>query len=108
MKFIDIENWNRKDHYNYFKKLNYPRFNICANLDITKFYSYIKENEIPFFISMLFASTKTANNIKEFRFRIIESVTNTTKCLREPSPHCPKDIVKPRKQAIYKWSVGTS
>ena len=71
MKFIDIENWNRKDHYNYFKQLNYPHFNICANLDITKFYRYIKDNEIPFFIAILFASTKTANSIKEFRFRIV-------------------------------------
>lgn len=70
MKFIDIENWKRKDHYNYFKQLNYPHFNICGNIDITKFYRYIKEKELPFFISILYASTKTANNIKEFRCRI--------------------------------------
>ena len=72
MKFIDMENWNRKDHFNYFKQLNYPHFNVCANVDITKFYWYIKENKVPFFISMLFVSTKTANSIKEFRFRIRE------------------------------------
>jgi chloramphenicol O-acetyltransferase type A len=72
MKFIDIENWNRKDHYSYFKQLDYPHFNICGNLDITNFYRYIKENELPFFISILYASTKTANDIKEFRFRIRE------------------------------------
>ncbi|WPC42776.1 chloramphenicol acetyltransferase [Clostridium sp. JS66] len=72
MKFIDIENWNRKKHYNYFKQLDYPHFNICGNLDITSFYRYIKENGLPFFISVLYASTKTANNIKEFRFRIRE------------------------------------
>lgn len=72
MKFIDIENWNRKNHYNYFKQLDYPHFNICGNLDITSFYKYIKENGLPFFISVLYASTKTANNIKEFRFRIRE------------------------------------
>lgn len=72
MRFIDIENWKRKDHYNYFKQFNYPHFNICGNLDITRFYTYIKGNEIPFFISMLYASTKTANSIKEFRFRIRE------------------------------------
>lgn len=72
MKFIDIENWKRKDHYNYFKKVDYPHFNICGNLDITKFYSYIKENDFPFFVSMLYVSTKAANNIKEFRFRIRE------------------------------------
>ncbi|MBL4934806.1 chloramphenicol acetyltransferase [Clostridium sp. YIM B02515] len=72
MKFIDIENWNRKDHYNYFKQFNYPHFNICGNLDITNFYRYIKENELPFFASMLYASTKATNSIKEFRFRIRE------------------------------------
>lgn len=72
MKFIDIENWKRKEHFNYFKQLDYPHFSICGNLDITNFYKYIKENELPFFISVLYASTKTANNIKEFRFRIRE------------------------------------
>lgn len=72
MKFKDIENWKRKDHYNYFKQLDYPHFSICANLDITNFYQFIKENELPFFISVLYASTKTANSIKEFRFRIRE------------------------------------
>ncbi|MCG8482007.1 MAG: chloramphenicol acetyltransferase [Clostridia bacterium] len=70
MKFIDIENWVRKDHYNYFRRLDYPQFNICANLDITKFYKYIQTNDLPYFISILYAATKTANDIKEFRYRI--------------------------------------
>ncbi len=72
MKFIDIESWKRKDHYNFFKGFDYPHFNICGNVDITKFYSYIKENEIPFFISFLYVTTKAANDIKEFRYRIRE------------------------------------
>lgn len=72
MKYIDMENWNRKDHYYYFKQLYYPHFNICGNVDITKFHKYIKENGIPFFISILYAATNTANSIKEFRFRIRE------------------------------------
>lgn len=72
MRFVDIENWNRKDHYNYFRQLDYPHFNICGNVDITNFYTYIKENKLPFFISVLYAATKTANSIKEFRFRIRE------------------------------------
>ncbi|WP_252242664.1 chloramphenicol acetyltransferase [Clostridium sp. ZS2] len=70
MKLIDIENWKRKDHYNFFRQVDYPHFNICGNIDITKFYKYIKENELPFFISILYASTKTANSIKEFKLRI--------------------------------------
>ncbi len=71
-KYIDMENWKRKDHYNFFKELDYPHFNICGNLDITNFYKHVKENELPFFISILYAATKTANNIKEFRYRIRE------------------------------------
>lgn len=74
MKYIDTENWKRKDHYNYFKQLDYPHFNICGNLDITNFYKYIKENELPFFISFLYAAVKTANNIEEFKLRIREDM----------------------------------
>ncbi|WP_081603990.1 chloramphenicol acetyltransferase [Clostridium saccharoperbutylacetonicum] len=33
-------------------------------------YRYLKRNKLPFFISILYVSTKTANNIKEFRLRI--------------------------------------
>lgn len=72
MKFIDMENWNRRNHFDYFRQLDYPHFSICANVDITNFYKYIKENQLPFFISVLYASTMTANSIKEFKFRIRE------------------------------------
>lgn len=72
MKFVDIENWERKDHYNNFKQFDYPHINICANVDITEFYRYIKEKEYPFYISILYVVTKTANSIKEFRYRIRE------------------------------------
>ena len=70
MKFVDIKNWERENHYNHFKQFDYPHFNICANVDITEFYRYIKEKENPFFISILYVTTKTANSIKEFRYRI--------------------------------------
>lgn len=72
MKYIDMENWTRKNHYNHFKALDYPHFNICGNIDITQFHKFIKENENPFFISFLFFSVKAANSIKEFRYRIRE------------------------------------
>ncbi len=72
MKTIDIENWGRKNHYNFFKALDYPHFNICANIDITNFMSFIKERGFPFFISFLYFSTKAANSIEEFRYRIRE------------------------------------
>jgi chloramphenicol O-acetyltransferase type A len=72
MKYIDMENWSRKSHFNYFKNLSYPHFSISTYVDITEFYKYIKEKDYPFFISFLYASVRTANSIKEFRYRIRE------------------------------------
>jgi chloramphenicol O-acetyltransferase type A len=73
MKILDIENWERKNHYNYFKSLDYPHFNICANVDITNFMRFIKDKGHSFFIPFLYVSTKAANDIKEFRYRIREN-----------------------------------
>jgi chloramphenicol O-acetyltransferase type A len=72
MKTLDIENWERKSHYNYFKSLDYPHFSICANVDITNFMKFIKNKGYLFFTTFLYVSTKAANDIKEFRYRIRE------------------------------------
>ncbi len=39
---IDLENWPRKQQYDLFRHMDYPHFNICANLDITEMYNYVK------------------------------------------------------------------
>lgn len=69
-KYIDIESWARKDQYKLFKEMDYPHFNITANVDITKTYSYTKERNLSFFKTMVYITTFVANNIKEFRYRI--------------------------------------
>ncbi|WP_313128893.1 chloramphenicol acetyltransferase [Anaerocolumna sp.] len=72
-KYIDMENWNRKEHYHFFNQFSYPHFSICANLDITNYFKYIKEHDIPFFLSITYLASKTANEIPEFRQRIREN-----------------------------------
>lgn len=69
-KNIDIESWPRKAQYKLFKQMDYPHFNICANVDITEMYSYIKTKEISFFRAMIFLTSKTANKITEFKYRM--------------------------------------
>ena len=68
--YIDLNTWKRKSHYQWFSAMDYPFFNICAPLDISTFYIYIKQHNEPFFISFLYLVTKTANQIEEFRYRI--------------------------------------
>lgn len=73
MKKIDMENWTRKQHFKFFNNFDYPHFNITLDLNITKLYNYIKENEISFFKTMVYYVTKSANNIKEFRYRVLDN-----------------------------------
>lgn len=69
-KKIDVNAWNRKDHYHFFKTFDEPFFGISANVDVTKAYHISKENNISFFIYYLFLTLKTVNKIEEFRYRI--------------------------------------
>lgn len=70
MKIIDIENWQRKRHHNFFKDFDYPHFNICANIDITKALNYCKTNDISFFKATLYSVMKTLNEMENFKYRI--------------------------------------
>lgn len=70
MKEIDLNAFPRKAHFEYFKSLSYPHFNVCANVDITKFYHFVKQHNKPFFLSFVYVATKIANEIPEFRYRI--------------------------------------
>lgn len=70
MKIIDMAHWDRKEHFTYFRRADYPQFNICANLDITRFLRFVKNNSLPFYFAMLYAATITANTITNFRYRI--------------------------------------
>ncbi|MBF4691979.1 chloramphenicol acetyltransferase [Fusibacter ferrireducens] len=67
---IDIDTWPRKAQYEFFRTMDYPHFNICANVDITKFYAYIKSKSLSFYTTMIYITTKAANEIPEFRYRL--------------------------------------
>ncbi|HEX9653261.1 MAG TPA: chloramphenicol acetyltransferase [bacterium] len=68
--FLDIENWNRREHFCFFKEYDNPFFNICADVDVTNLLTYTKEHHLSFFITSLFLSQRAANSIDEFRYRI--------------------------------------
>ncbi|MDP8235508.1 MAG: chloramphenicol acetyltransferase [Candidatus Erginobacter occultus] len=68
--FIDLEKWERREHYRFFAAMDYPHFNICANLDLTAFNRFRQERNLPFFSTLLYLSSRAANQVKEFRYRI--------------------------------------
>ncbi len=70
MKLVDIENWNRKTIYEYFKDFPDPFFNLTANLDVTRLYRFCKEKNLSFSLANLFYALETVNEIREFRMRL--------------------------------------
>jgi len=70
MKLVDIENWNRKTIYEYFKDFPDPFFNLTANLDVTELYRFCKAKNLSFSLANLFYSLETVNEIREFRMRL--------------------------------------
>jgi chloramphenicol O-acetyltransferase type A len=69
---LDIENWPRKSTYEYFKNYPDPFFNFTANLDVSRLYSFCKKNNLAYSLSALYYSLVAANEIREFRIRLVE------------------------------------
>ncbi len=72
-KYLDIETWDRKEHYRFFSQCDEPFFGIVADVDVTDGYRFCKENEIPFFLFYHFKAIIAVNRIEEFKYRIVDS-----------------------------------
>jgi chloramphenicol O-acetyltransferase type A len=70
MEYIDMENWKRREHFNFFHSMDYPQYNVCVNIDITHFLDFVRGNQLSLYYSMIFAVTTVANECENFRYRI--------------------------------------
>ena len=52
MEYLDIDNWNRKQHFNHFRSLADPTFGIVADVDVSKCYQSSKEKKRIVFCSV--------------------------------------------------------
>jgi chloramphenicol O-acetyltransferase type A len=69
-KVIDLENWNRKEHFEWFNKFDEPFFGIVSEIDCTIAYINSKKESIPFYHNYLYKSLVAVNLVPEFRLRI--------------------------------------
>ncbi len=70
MKTITFTNPHRKKHFDFFNGMNHPHFNISANVDITELLPYLKANNLPTTVSIVYLISRAANDIPEFKWRI--------------------------------------
>lgn len=72
MERIDLNNWDRALHYQIFRNSVQPQYCVTFELDITNFLKGIRQRGYSFTFSFIFAVSKCANQIKEFRYRFVE------------------------------------
>lgn len=68
---LDMNQYKRLDHFRYFKSLAFPYVGTTSDVDITDFFKWIKSNNYPFFLSFLWCAARAANEVREFRQRIV-------------------------------------
>lgn len=69
-QFIDMEHWNRKEHFKFFSAFDDPFFGITTLIDFTGTYRQSKEEQKSFFLSSVHLLLKCVNEIESFKLRI--------------------------------------
>jgi chloramphenicol O-acetyltransferase type A len=70
MRTIDMQNWPRLEHFNFFSNFDHPHFSICANVDVTPFQPFVKQHGWSLTVAVAYVIARAANAIPEFRQRI--------------------------------------
>jgi len=70
MRVVTLETWNRREHFKVYSKFAQPHFGLCANVDVTLFYPFMRKRGYSFTVSIIYLIARVANTIPEFRYRL--------------------------------------
>jgi chloramphenicol O-acetyltransferase type A len=70
MKYIDLQTWPRRKHFQVYNAFDYPHFNLCANVDVTELIPAVKQRGLSFTAAVVYILSRVANEMPEFRLRI--------------------------------------
>ncbi|MBQ3442721.1 MAG: chloramphenicol acetyltransferase, partial [Selenomonadaceae bacterium] len=71
-KIIDEKNWQRATHCAIFRNYIEPNFCVTFEVDVTNFHRKVKEQNLSFTLSMVYAICKCGNKIENFRYRFVD------------------------------------
>lgn len=69
---INLEEWQRRTHFEFFNNFDEPFFGVVADIDCNFAYRFCKENNLSFYLWYLHKSLLAANRIENFRYKIID------------------------------------
>lgn len=68
-QIINLDEWNRKEHFQFFNSMDDPFFGITTQVDITSVYQEAKADRASFFLYSLHKIMRAVNEVEEFRYR---------------------------------------
>ncbi|MBV9217173.1 MAG: hypothetical protein JO053_13470 [Acidobacteria bacterium] len=71
-KKVNVNSWARRSTHEFFRDYADPFFNFSASLDVGRACRYAKENGLATSLTLLYYSLLAANEIREFRIRLLE------------------------------------
>jgi chloramphenicol O-acetyltransferase type A len=68
---LNIETWNRKEHFLFFKQMEEPFYGLTTTVDCTQAYDKAKTLGVSFFTYYLHKTLIAINSVENLRYRII-------------------------------------
>jgi len=69
-RHLDIENWSRRELFEFFIGYANPYFNVCVQLDVTEFLTFVRARSTKVSLALHYFALRVANEIEPFRYRL--------------------------------------
>ena len=70
-RWLELDTWDRREHYELYLPYDNPYFNVCADVDVTELKAFCGRADAPSFsLCSLWLSTRAANAVEPFRYRL--------------------------------------
>ena len=69
---INLETWERRAAFQFFKDFTEPYHGVCLRVDCTATYGYAKKHQLSVFLSLMHRSLIAAQQVENFKTRIID------------------------------------
>lgn len=70
-RYLDLETWNRRDTFDFFRGFDKPYFNVCVRLDVTKLLEHLRRGpKRSVSLTYHYFALRVANELEPFRYRL--------------------------------------
>ena len=69
---INLETWERRASFDFFKNFTEPYHGVCLRVDCTETYRYARQRRLSVFLSLLHRSLVAAHQVENFKTRIVD------------------------------------